>query len=278
MADEMTPFNPFRSRRELLKGFAGALAVSGLGLRNTVLAANNGKILTPGLTEGPYWVDVGLLRSDVRLDPATGIVQPGLPVRLSIHVDQVLANGNIIPLRNAFVDIWHCNSVGVYSDIQMEGTLGEKFLRGLQATNALGNVTFTTVYPGWYQGRTVHIHFRIRVFDPTTKALTYNFVSQMFFDDATTSQVYSRFYPYALRPARSTVNATDGIYTGASSDGEVTTLAGEYVMASLGMANGVRTVSLNVLMNLADAGYNNPTGGFTGGGPGGPGGPPPPLA
>jgi protocatechuate 3,4-dioxygenase beta subunit len=275
MARIINHFDPTQDRREFLtRGLAGALALAGLGRKGTVLAASNSPVLTPGVTEGPYWVEELLQRSDVRVDPTTGIVQPGLPLLLSITVSQLHSNGSISPLSGAVVDIWQCNALGIYSDEQIEGTSGEKFLRGLQVTNEYGTVIFHTIYPGWYSGRTVHIHLRVRVLDPATKAVTYNFVTQMFFNDTVTNQVFASTYPYRLRPNRDTTNATDGIFTGASSDNEVAANSGNYLMLRQWSDLSQRLASFNVLMDLSDSGYNNPTGGFTaGGGPAG-GGPP----
>jgi protocatechuate 3,4-dioxygenase beta subunit len=271
------PLRHLLSRRDLLvKGAAGALGLAGLGLTGPTIFAANTNTPTPGLTEGPYWVEELLNRSNVRIDPTTGIVQPGVPLRLLFNVYQ-LTGGFIYPLPGAVVDIWHCNSLGVYSDIQSEGTLGEKFLRGLQATNRYGLAGFDSIYPGWYHGRTVHIHFRVRVLNPVTKAVAYNFVSQLFLDDTLSNTIIANYYPYKLRPVRDTVNATDGIFTGGSSDGEVASEAGLRLLLRVAGTPALLTGSFNVVIDLSDAGYNNPTGGFgTGpGGPGGSGGPPP---
>jgi protocatechuate 3,4-dioxygenase beta subunit len=120
-------------------------------------------IVRPQQTEGPYFVDEGLNRSDIRSDPATGSVKPGVPLTLQFQVSQVGANA-CVPLAGAIVDVWHCDAAGAYSDVadRNANTLGQKFLRGSQVTNADGTVEFTTIYPGWYPGRTVHIHFKIR--------------------------------------------------------------------------------------------------------------------
>src|SRR5205823_2881568 len=80
-----------------------------------------GIVLTPALTEGPYFVDERLNRSDVRVDPSDGSIQPGLPMQLGITVSQ-LVNGVVSPLTGVYVDIWHCNAFGVYSDIAAENT------------------------------------------------------------------------------------------------------------------------------------------------------------
>jgi protocatechuate 3,4-dioxygenase beta subunit len=170
-------------------------------------AAATSCVLTPSKTEGPYFVDEMLNRSDIRSDPADGAVQPGTPVSLTMVV--VRADGNCDPVQGAAVDIWHANAAGKYSDIGSEGTSGKKYLRGLQISDASGQATFTTIYPGWYEGRAVHIHFKVRLYDGSKE--TYEFTSQLFFDPATTSAVYETGV-YASRGQASTPNSSDGIY------------------------------------------------------------------
>ena len=95
---------------------------------------------TPQQTEGPYFVDEMLNRSDIRSDPSDGSVQDGIPLRLIIHIQDFGKNGSCIPLKGAHVDIWHANSQGLYSDIQQAGTEGKKYLRGFQVTDDNGTV------------------------------------------------------------------------------------------------------------------------------------------
>jgi protocatechuate 3,4-dioxygenase beta subunit len=99
------------------------------------------------------------------------------------------------------VDIWHCDAFGVYSDAVDPGfnTVGQKFLHGYQITDNNGSVELTTIYPGWYAGRTVHIHFKVRLFAGTTQ--TYSFTSQLYFDDTFTDQVFATQAPYNTRGA-----------------------------------------------------------------------------
>lgn len=278
-----TGHGPLWTRRDLLiKGGASTLALAGFGLTGPTLfaaassTANRLNIVTPGVEEGPYWVEELLVRSDIRIDPVTGILQPGFPLKLNLFVWQYISDTRLLPLKGAIVDVWHANSLGVYSDEQGEGTLGQKYLRGTQIAAANGNVGFTTIYPGWYSGRTPHVHFRVRVLNPLTNAVAYNFVSMVFFNEAITNNVYSSIYPYNLRPVRDTINATDRVYTGASTDDELTANSGTHLMLNLtGDYRGV-TGTFNLVLDLSDAGYNNPTGGGVGGGgPGGPGGAPP---
>jgi protocatechuate 3,4-dioxygenase beta subunit len=169
-------------------------------------------IVRPALTEGPYFVDEMLNRSDVRSDPGTGQVSDGAELQLTMRVSQI-SGADCVPLAGAQVDIWHCDALGVYSDAtdRSFNTQGQKFLRGYQVTDANGTVAFTTIYPGWYQGRAVHIHFKIRA--DAQSAVTHEFTSQLFFDDALSRQVYAHA-PYAAKGLPSMTNADDGIFQG----------------------------------------------------------------
>jgi protocatechuate 3,4-dioxygenase beta subunit len=109
------------------------------------------------------------------------------------------------------VDIWHCDALGVYSDVQDPGfnTTGQKFLRGYQVTDAHGEARFVTVYPGWYAGRTVHIHFKIRTVPLAQRR--FEFTSQLYFDDVLTDRVHAD-PPYAVNGPRTVRNQHDGIF------------------------------------------------------------------
>ena len=85
-----------------------------------------------------------------------------MPLTLTVALSQVAASGACTPLANALVDMWHCDALGVYSDVSSQNTLGQRFLRGYQVSDANGQVQFLTIYPGWYAGRAVHIHFKVR--------------------------------------------------------------------------------------------------------------------
>lgn len=162
-------------------------------------------IVRPAMTEGPYFVDEMLNRSDIRSDPSDGALKSGLPLNLKFNISKVGGNA-CSPLLGAQVDVWHCDALGVYSDAQDPSfnTKGRKFLRGYQLTDSNGFAQFTTIYPGWYQGRTVHIHFKIRI-NP------YEFTSQLFFDDSLTDQVFTQM-PYSQKGQRNVRNTDDGIY------------------------------------------------------------------
>ena len=167
-------------------------------------------VVRPQQTAGPYYVDAALNRSDIRSDPATGAVSPGVPLDLTFHVSRV-ADAACAPLAGALVDVWHCDHRGVYSDVVDPGfdTVGQKFLRGYQVTDDDGVARFTTVFPGWYQGRTVHVHFKIRS-EPEADP-GFEFTSQLYFDDELTDQIHA-LDPYAEKGRRTRRNAGDGIY------------------------------------------------------------------
>ena len=273
------------TRRDLLgfaaRGAAGVVVSQSLIACGASAAADAGAgagvpgappcVLTAALTEGPFFVDERLNRSDIRSDPGTGRVVAGVPLALQFTVSRV-ARGACTPLTGAYLDVWHADAGGAYSDVEgggfppggpprggrppggfggrgrppggppdrppgppprrpaevprdsvagqpgrdgnpRTGTVGQKFLRGYQVTDAAGVARFATVYPGWYQGRAVHVHFKLRLF--AGAATTYEFTSQFFFDEALTDAVFARA-PYAARAARDTRNATDGIYNSLS--------------------------------------------------------------
>jgi protocatechuate 3,4-dioxygenase beta subunit len=206
------------TRREIL-ALAGAAGVSVLGGAAAFGRAQPASglalpacIVRPQQTEGPYFVDVKLNRQDIRSDPASGTVKEGTVLDLAFQVSRVDGTG-CQPLAGAMVDVWQCDALGVYSDVRdaMVGfnTVGQKFLRGYQLTDAKGAARFTTIFPGWYQGRTVHIHFKIRT-APNAGA-AHEFTSQVYFDDAVTDAVLARA-PYASKGRRTTRNQQDGIF------------------------------------------------------------------
>ena len=166
----------------------------------------------PELTEGPYYVNEKLTRSDIRSDSATGTVQEGLPLTLGFNVSRIQSNA-CAALSGAVVDVWHCNALGVYSDVQDPDfdTRGQDWLRGNLTTDTNGAATFTTIFPGWYQGRATHIHFKIRSAAPASA--TYEFTSQLFFPEDLLSSIYSTQAPYSTKGDSGRLrNANDGIY------------------------------------------------------------------
>ncbi|MCI0432834.1 MAG: hypothetical protein L0271_04185 [Gemmatimonadetes bacterium] len=168
-------------------------------------------VLTAALTEGPYFVDERLNRSDIRTDPVTGEVSQGVPLELTFNVSRV-DGAACTALTGAYLDVWHCDAAGVYSDVQGAGT-GHRFLRGYQITDGQGVARFTTIYPGWYTGRAVHIHFKLRLIAGSTT--TYEFTSQFFFNESLTDVIHA-LSPYSSKGRRDRLNTTDGIYNSLS--------------------------------------------------------------
>lgn len=168
-------------------------------------------IARPQQTEGPFFVDEGLDREDIRADPRTGEVRPGVPLRLTFRVSRLA--GGCAPLAGAQVDVWQCDAAGHYSDVRGFGpgssAAGQQFLRGYRLTDATGSARFLTIYPGAYGGRAVHVHFKIRTGPAAARG--YAFTSQLYFDEAVTERVYAR-EPYASQRRRWLRNAEDGIF------------------------------------------------------------------
>ncbi len=220
-------------------------------------------VVRPELTEGPYFVDEKINRSDIRADPADGSVRPGVPLTLAFALAQV-GTGACVPLAGAQIDVWHCDATGVYSDVQ--GSSGTKFLRGYQLTDAQGRAQFTTIYPGWYQGRAVHIHFKIRTKD--TSGASYEFTSQFFFDDALSDTVFTQT-PYAAHTNRDTKNTSDSIYQGGGSQLLLKlTKSGDGYATTFPLGLDLSDTAVGKADGMAGGGFGGPGGG----GPGGPGG------
>jgi protocatechuate 3,4-dioxygenase beta subunit len=150
-------------------------------------------VLSPELTEGPYYIDLDLVRRDITEG------RPGVRLDLTI---KVVDGESCEPTRDAAVDIWHCDAEGVYSGVQgNDGT----FLRGIQMTDADGEALIATIFPGWYSGRAVHIHVKVHL------GGTDSYTGQLFFEDAVTEAVYES-EPYSTRPGPDTPNEADGIF------------------------------------------------------------------
>jgi len=151
-------------------------------------------VLMPEQTEGPYYIDGEKLRRNITEG------RSGTPLELRATVVNA---STCKPIRNAVVDIWHCDAGGVYSGF--DDAAGRSFLRGVQRTDARGVATFRTIYPGWYQGRTVHIHVKVHVAGDVVHT------GQLYFPDRITDVVQRR-KPYNGRGQRTTRNQNDGVY------------------------------------------------------------------
>jgi protocatechuate 3,4-dioxygenase beta subunit len=185
--------------------------------------------VVPELTEGPYYIDVEKVRSDIRED------RQGTPLTLAVRVRNF---SDCSPRANAVVDIWHCDATGNYSGFESSSTGAnggggsggpppgagpggggggggnapsdtKRYLRGSQITGADGIARFVTIYPGWYRGRTVHVHVKVHI--GNSQVVT----SQLFFDEAVTRTVYASG-PYAGHTGQDTTNAADGIFAKAN--------------------------------------------------------------
>jgi protocatechuate 3,4-dioxygenase beta subunit len=150
-------------------------------------------VLTPEMTEGPYYVPNEAVRRNITEG------RPGTPLHLRLSVVNA---STCKPIKNAAVDVWHADALGVYSGVQ--GNTGT-FMRGIQRTDASGLALFDTVYPGWYQGRTVHIHVKVHL------GGTVVHTGQLFFPDTLTDKVYTAS-PYDTRGQRDVRNADDSIF------------------------------------------------------------------
>ena len=227
MDNDDVPVGRVLTRREVLAlmGATGTLLLAG---SRAEAGASGGKrayacVVRPASTQGPYYVDERLNRSDIRSDPADGTVRPGALLALTINVSTIAkgtlrdAQGRLCsPLEDAIVDIWQCDAEGVYSDAKDPryfDTTGKKFLRGYQVTGKDGTAKFVTIYPGWYPQRTPHIHYKIR--SPERAKSPFEFIGQMYFDEGISDRVFAR-PPYNGRGKRSVSNITDRIY---NSDG-----------------------------------------------------------
>jgi protocatechuate 3,4-dioxygenase beta subunit len=191
------------SRRESLLA-AGGLIAAAL-IPEAAEAAGSGPaavasgavtcVLTPEMTEGPYYVP----NEKVRRNITEG--RPGTPLELRLTVVNA---STCKPLKGAVVDVWHADALGVYSG-SVANNPGTNFMRGVQKTDSTGLALFKTVYPGWYQGRAVHVHVKVYLGGNVLHT------GQFFFDDALTDTVYRRA-PYSTRGGRTTRNADDSIY------------------------------------------------------------------
>lgn len=205
------------SRREAL-GLIGASGVAVLGGSSALEASPNvpfrlpNCIVKPSQTEGPYFVDTKLDRSDIRSDPTDGSVCEGTPLYLTIQLSRLNSSG-CRPLPGALVDLWQCDALGIYSGVEdindQFNTVGKQFLRGHQMSDEHGIARFLTIYPGWYQGRTVHLHFKVRT-DPGSET-GHEFTSQLYFDDSVTDRVLAG-EPYAQNEGERPRNADDRIF------------------------------------------------------------------
>lgn len=259
------------SRRSALAGMAGSAALlagertavaASPATAPTVPAAANVCRMTPRMVEGPFYFDPALLRADITEG------RPGVPLKLVL---QVVEGATCQPINGARVDVWHCDATGHYSGYPGQGdgqnisTKGEKFLRGTQMTGATGEVTFGSIYPGWYRGRTTHIHFKVLLDE---KAML---TGQMYFPDALSEYIFANIAPYNTRSAkRDTLNSTDWI---AGADGDHISFVNIREEADGYIATLI--IGVDPAAEPEKAGFGRPPGPPPGTGGPLPGGPPP---
>jgi protocatechuate 3,4-dioxygenase beta subunit len=179
-----------------LLGLVGWRAAESEGARPAGVASGTVScVLTPEQTEGPYYIAGEKFRRDITEG------RPGVPLLLRLRVVDA---SSCRPIRNAAIDIWHADALGVYSGFG-SGARSRTFMRGIQRTDANGLARFRTVYPGWYRGRTVHIHVKVHVAGNVVHT------GQLYFPDSLTDRVFRR-RPYSRRPHRTTRNADDFVF------------------------------------------------------------------
>lgn len=213
MSDQL----PIR-RREMMALSAGALATAALyacGAEDDKPAKSGSAggatttpdcVLTPEQEEGPFYIDLAQVRRDIVED------RPGVPLALALTVVDA---STCEPIRDAAVDIWHCDALGAYSGVPQEGTEGETYLRGIQLTDKDGLAEFATIYPGQYPGRTTHIHLKVhlggRQSDGTYSGGHVAHTGQLFTTDQRDAEVFA-LTPYKRNTAEITPRDADGIY------------------------------------------------------------------
>jgi protocatechuate 3,4-dioxygenase beta subunit len=180
------------------------------GTTTPPVASTGACVVSPNETIGPYPSLSDFIRSDIREN------KQGLPLTLTIAV--VNTNSSCSPVIGATVDIWQCDADGNYSQYGSERTL--TYLRGLQTTGANGQVTFVTIYPGWYQGRATHIHVEVTVNGRSAK------VTQIAFPEDVTAAVY-RSGVYASSGQNPTTNSRDGVFSDGVANEMITLTGGD---------------------------------------------------
>ena len=207
-------------------------------------------VVRPEQTEGPFFVDTQLDRSDIRSDPSTGAVSEGAPLTLRFNVSQI-SGGACTVLAGALVDVWQCDAEGVYwgvdDDETPAGARERQFLRGHQRTDENGVARFTTIFPGWYRGRAVHVHFKVRT---DVAGQPYEFTSQLYFDEALIDQVHAQA-PYAARGRRAMTNADDRTFRN----------GGESLMPRVSETGAGYAATFDLGLDLTDAATGRPDGG-----------------
>ena len=188
------------SRRDILKAAGGTGLAVLFGNRALAFMGDEAEaatvttcLLTPEVTAGPYWVQENLTRRNVTEG------KPGLPLVIRFTV---LNAKTCKPIPKADVEIWHCDALGNYSAVNGATT---RYLRGHQKAGATGKAEFLTIFPGWYPGRTPHIHMKVSFGGNVVHT------GQVFMNEAITRAVYKQ-RPYSSKGSYDTPHASDMIY------------------------------------------------------------------
>lgn len=243
-------------------GDADAAAEGGAGEAGACETTPEGEI-------GPYFADdgaAGFDRSDITSNLDGTSTQAGVPLTLDVTV--VDTEKGCAPYAGAQIDIWHCNASGVYSDIASENTTSDQWLRGYQVTGASGQVTFKTIIPGWYSGRTTHIHLRVRsAYSEASSTTDETNTTQCFFDQTFIDTLYTTVAPYTAEGKNPTTNASDRVYSQQEDGANVLALAGDDTTGY--------TASITIYLPITATYDASSPGGGAPGDDGGPGGAPP---
>jgi protocatechuate 3,4-dioxygenase beta subunit len=208
------------TRREALVA-AGAAAVAACSPTGTnqssganaaaagpaLASAEGACVLTPQSVEGPFYIDPEHERADIRAG------KRGVPLKVRLKIVEA---AGCTPIAGARIDLWQADAQGIYSgfpgqsDTRQFDTREETFLRGHQPTRADGVAEFMTLWPGWYRGRTAHIHFKVLL--AGSQLLT----GQIFLPDALSEFIYTQHPLYRRQGLRDTLNATDVIASAAT--------------------------------------------------------------
>jgi protocatechuate 3,4-dioxygenase beta subunit len=195
----MAHYTPISRRQALVAAGAAAAGAAVVGSRflDTANGATSESqcVLSPEQTEGPYYIDENLIRRDIPEG------KDGVALQLRLTVEDA---STCKPIRRATVEVWHADATGNYSGFDGAATQ-TTYLRGGQRTNRNGLAIIDTIYPGWYQGRTPHIHLKVHVGGDVVHT------GQLFFKTATSEAVYETG-AYASRGEPDTTNASDNIY------------------------------------------------------------------
>ncbi len=184
-------------------------------------------VVCPALEEGPFFVDEKLNRSNLLSGTTRKEVVGGVPLTLELAFHK-LSGDKLSPFEGWQIDIWHCDTAGVYSDEDSQNTVHQSWLRGHQTTDAKGVVKFVTIFPGWYPGRTTHIHVKVRKFSERHQ-VTAEFTTQLFFHETDIQPIYAK-HQYSGQDVPAGTNLRDHVFTQRQVDG---TAAGSHLLLDL---------------------------------------------